>query len=582
MGGWGIQSAIGGLFDRMSNYFSPKSAPSSGVLACQARPAPTPAKPTAALVFKAVPCDVAQLTVTVPGEGGDVSFTAAQSLVRQMTPAAAPERLKGYFADYDLVLETIGPEAGRATSNASVAGWNENYGRNDLGGPSRASGQDGAKLSVSASWAASCSEAGHRALQYVPDHVAQATDGQQAALAGAKLNKFFYSRPLPGLSDIRGLMSALLDSHQLVADYMVVAASCGRPAAGAARGSLSALVKAYPKGVIGFKFALAPPGGKGDWSAALEARDKAALAAEQARLEAASKRPGSLRKGSGRAARAAHQAATRSANRNRADLRALKSDVANNIVTRKESGRNKVGWSVNDGCSLEISAIYADREISFEDAKALWETLKRIQAASDSLTSFISFVQDFTPSLVQPKVGVSFKVLNGDIQIGAAHYPVAKGARFQAVEHEYFVSVDIVVLGAEGSAGLVVGKMVLGTGMDVTALVTVAGQVGVKGEATFFEGATPAAEAKGEVKVGVSGDFRASVAYREIISASVEANIGVKVSSEFDFKKVKFGEVKWVLPAVVFVGNYRNAITGAAETRRIELSREKEGRVYVD
>jgi hypothetical protein len=336
-------------------------------------------------------------------------------------------------------------------------------------------------------------------------------------------------------------------------------------------------VRAYPKGAFGFKLSIIPPGGKADWSGALDAADREAIASQQARLEAASRRPAALGKAAGRAKRAAFKAARTSANRNRESLRSLKKDTQNNLVTDKDSSKRRIGWSINEGCEFDASVIIADREFSREEFEALKETWSRIQEAASGIDDLVGFVQDFTPSVVQPTGGLSFKFFNGELQGGAAYYPVSKGARFQAVEHELFVAVDIVLLGAEGAIGLIVGRRILGTGADATVLVTLGGSAGFKGECTFFDGAKPSLKANGELKFMASGAFVASVAYREIVSASIEVTVAAKVTSDFRFETLDFGDINWELPPIMFVGNYRNTWSGRAETRRVELTGKREG-----
>jgi hypothetical protein len=74
-----------------------------------------------------------------------------------------------------------------------------------------------------------------------------------------------------------------------------------------------------------------------------------------------------------------------------------------------------------------------------------------------------------------------------------------------------------------------------------------------------------------------SGAFVASVAYREIISASVEVTAAAKVTSDFKFETLCFGKIYWELPPIMFVGNYRNTWSGKAETRRVALTDKRKG-----
>lgn len=484
------------------------------------KPAPRPEK----TVF----CDIRQLILEVNfTEGGsqklvkkDTVQAATAGKARSLrprdlsAPTMAPSRIQSLLSTYDLVIETLAPEAGRGLGSVKAQKAPSGFDKagqasvrdqlpNTVAAPS-------AVISAKAQWKVQCGLPEHHnlLLEWDPKHQSRREESGPGRLEATEIVHDVVCKPaLESACDILGLLKSFADPRKMANEYKITGRSHGRPSTGPETTSLKALVVAYPAGAIGVRASIGPLGWSIGWGGhegwhkdggipnAQQARSDAQAGYEMRRSElqtvAGGKGAGARpkQKGSSRAARRRFEHERTDANRARADARA-------ELKKLKEPPKSVFSaqyWSGDEFSDLfDVSFIVLDRELSLEElgdeGRQITQFLSCIRTIMSGAENFrekfmlaMSFMNDYAPSAVRPSAEISLEIALVEIFFGTkmstddittgVRYEL-NGDRYRALTRYLDLEAAFVPFDVSGSLGITFGRKLLGTGATLEALIT--------------------------------------------------------------------------------------------------------------
>lgn len=512
-------------------------------------------------------CDTHSLKVVAPGKEGKLVSFVADARLRGRDEPLAPTRLLGHLKSHDLVIETLSGARGEGIGRRAAVSMKD--GHATLASPKHTDPPEITIVDIFATWRPQCGMAEHKSLTFVPPVT---TKSEFAPKAGPHQKTHVYSEPLPGWQSPIALLKALFDHEAMIAEYQWRVVSCETPPSGAAIGDLSALVRAHPKDIIGVKISIAPKSGKAVWdnTEVGEERDRARDLKKSLAEIKDPKQPGkSASKGAFRRWKNVERPAV---NRRRDEARTA-------IREHDKASARTLGFKVNSDVEVEANLIVNDREFEYSELKAISELWGKIDRLTDEIGNIVSFLKSMNPSPFQPKVSLEIKLLNGEITIASGYYVNRTSGRFQTVEREFYINLQLILIAFEGILGVSVGGIILGTGLEGSAAVTPKGKIGLSVDAVFSDPFHFKAYLKGELTCAAVADVRASFLYREIAAKSWEIEVKLILSKDLQYERGKSIKIDYKIPPMTYTTIYRNSLTEENETHITELSKEIDGEV---